>query len=123
MMLLEDASVLWGMSKLSIVRRIKEGLIPGCYKEKFAHGERWVIPDETEPPELERIGSAGAFSKANYGPYNPDEESPLQYVARTGHLRSTRDISADLGVSSMTVRELYDQAMREGIARVGTHDV
>lgn len=122
-MLLEDASVLWGMSKLSIVRRIKEGLIPGAYKERFAHGERWVLPDDTDWQELERPGTYGNNKKADYGPFNPDEESPLEYVARTGHLRTIREISADLGVSADVVRNLYDRSMREGITRIGAHAV
>lgn len=109
-MTFNEATAKWRVSGDALRAALHNGLVPGARFVSNGRGRQWYIPDDASSPCPEKETCYG-FSGPAYAFY--DTSDPLHFVRMNANSQSIKWIAKTLGISTMDVREMYEQVLRE----------
>lgn len=101
-----EAAKKWHCDETIVGKWLRNGLVPNAVKETWRCGLRWNIPDDAPCP----VSAYKPGVRADF----MDTSDPVRFVKLNSIEKSIKWIARQLGVSTMEVRELYEQVLREG---------
>lgn len=118
-MTVNQAMAKWGVSKSAIIKRCKEGTIPGVMWGKVTPKQRcqWIIPDDAEKP-TDFVMSHARFDRTCSGKNlrSAAGKDPVAYVWSYQGTATIGQLAEKLGVTVQRVKELYEEGFSRYLA-------
>jgi hypothetical protein len=92
-----EAGEKWGVDPSTVAHWIRKGFVPGAYKIKHKGSDLWIVPDDAACPR-------------KIVPVDNKEA----YILKHSGTHSIKAIAEKLGISTMEVRQIFDQLISQG---------